>query len=136
MKDLQLLPYITFDGTCLEAMTFYQGIFGGELTSTAFGAFHADLPASEKNKVMHAELVNDAMSLMASDSVPGMKPTFGDNVKITVTGTQGERLAPFFTALAQGGTVLMPYERQAWGQELGMLIDRFGVHWMISVRGA
>jgi PhnB protein len=135
MKDLQLLPYLTFDGTCREAMEFYKQVFGGELDVRYFKEFYGDMPESDKEKVMHAELKNDAMSLMASDTVPGSETTFGDNVRITITGTDTKRLAAFFEALSQGGTVMMPFEKQVWGQELGMLTDKFGTHWLISVRG-
>jgi len=135
MRDLQLLPYLTFDGTCREAMEFYKQVFGGELEVRYFSEFYGDLPQADKEKVMHAELKNDAMSLMASDSVPGSETTFGDNVRITVTSTDSKRLAAFFEELSQGGTVIMPFEKQVWGQELGMLTDKFGTHWLISVRG-
>ena len=135
MKDLQLLPYLTFDGTCHEAMAFYRQVFGGELEVRYFKEFYGDMPQADQEKVMHAELKNDAMSLMASDSVPGSETTFGDNVRITVTGTDSKRLAAFFEELSQGGTVIMPFEKQVWGQELGMLTDKFGTHWLISVRG-
>ena len=135
MKDLQLLPYLTFDGTCREAMEFYRQVFGGELEVRYFKEFYGDMPQTDQEKVMHAELKNDAMSLMASDSVPGSETTFGDNVRITVTGTDSKRLAAFFGELGQGGTVFMPFEKQVWGQELGMLTDKFGTHWLISVRG-
>lgn len=135
MKDLQLLPYLTFDGTCREAMEFYRQVFGGELEVRYFKEFYGDMPQADQEKVMHAELKNDAMSLMASDSVPGSETTFGDNVRITVTGTDSKRLVAFFEELSQGGTVIMPFEKQVWGQELGMLTDKFGTHWLISVRG-
>lgn len=59
--------------------------------------------------------------------------TFGDNVRVTLTGSDGARLAPFFEKLAGEGTVLMPFEKQVWGQELGMLTDKFGTHWLVSV---
>ena len=135
MKDLQLLPYLTFDGNCREAMEFYKQVFGGELTVRTFSEFYGDMPQAEKEKVMHSELMNDAMSLMASDTVPGSQTTFGDNVRITVTGTETKKLAGFFDKLSPGGTVMMPFEKQVWGQELGMLTDKFGTHWLVSVRG-
>lgn len=135
MKDTQLLPYLTFDGTCREAMEFYKQVLGGDLDVRYFKEFYGDLPPADREKVMHAELKNDAMSLMASDTVPGSKTTFGDNVRITLTGNDSPRLAAFFDRLSRGGTVMMPFEKQVWGQELGMLTDKFGTHWLVSVRG-
>ena len=134
MKELQLLPYLTFDGTCFEAMDFYKKVFGGDLSVMYFRDMYEELPEAEIDKVMHAELSNGDMSLMASDTVPGAQTTFGDNVRITVTGTDVEKLASFFTALSVGGQIIMKFEKQVWGQELGMLTDKFGTYWMISVR--
>lgn len=136
MKErVQLLPYLTFDGKCQEAMEFYKGIFGGELEMNYFRDMHADLPEADKDKVMHAELDNDFLSLFASDTVPGVSTNFGDNVRVCLSGTDGARLAGFFEKLSQGATVTMPYAKQPWGQELGMLTDKFGTLWMVAVRG-
>jgi PhnB protein len=136
MNDPQLLPYLTFDGNCQEAMEFYKEIFGGELTVMRYGEMYGDeVGEADKNKVLHSMLENGALTLMASDVVPGAITTFGDNVRVTVTGTDknSEKLATFFEKLSEGGVVLMPYEKQAWGQELGMLTDKFGTHWMASI---
>ena len=135
METVQILPYLTFEGTCRQAMEFYRQVFGGELEFRYFREFYGEMPQPDQEKVMHAELKNDAMSLMGSDTVPGMQTTFGDNVRITVTGTDSQRLAGFFEKLSQGGAVMMPFEKQVWGQELGMLTDKFGTHWLVSVRG-
>jgi PhnB protein len=95
---------------------------------------YEELVEADKDKVMHSALENDFMSIMASDTVPGSQTTFGDNVRITLTGTEVEKLAGFYEKLSAGGSVIMPFEKQVWGQELGMLTDKFGTHWMVSVR--
>ncbi|MCW5875341.1 MAG: VOC family protein [Anaerolineales bacterium] len=133
-KELQLLPYLTFDGACRQAMEFYKETFGGELIINTFGALYEGMPEADQQKVMHAALDNDFMSLFASDTVPGSTTTFGDNMRVTLTGTDSAKLATFFEKLAAGGSVMMPFEKQVWGQELGMLTDKFGTHWMVSVR--
>ena len=135
MDKLQLIPYLTFEGTCLEAMEYYKQVFGGKLELNYFGELYPDMPEADKSKVMHAELTNDAVALMASDNVPGTSTVYGDSVRISVTGTDTEKLAWYFEKLGQGGTVVMPFEQQAWGQHFGMLTDRFGTHWMVAERG-
>src|SRR5688500_4160374 len=137
MDKLQLLPHLTFDGNCREAMEFYKEVFGGELTIQGYADLYGDeVGEADKNKIMHSELKSGPLTLMAGDTVPGTTTTFGDNVRVVVSGTaaESEQLAAFFEKLSQGGTVLMPYEKQMWGQELGMLTDKFGTHWMISTR--
>jgi PhnB protein len=38
-----------------------------------------------------------------------------------------------FAALAQGGKVTMPLTKTFWSPRFGMLTDRFGIGWMVSV---
>lgn len=132
--DFQIVPYLTFNGVCREAMEFYQQIFGGQLDISYFGEMYDELPETERGKVMHARLQSEQLTLMASDTVPGNETTFGDNVSTTVLGTDSQQLAAVFEKLSQDGSVYLPYGMQAWGQELGMLTDKFGTHWMVSTR--
>lgn len=134
-KDLQLLPYLTFDGTARQAMEFYKQVFGGELVVTTFGETYGDEVAeADKNKVMYAALDTEVLSLMGNDTVPGTETKFGDNVRMNLTGTDAAKIAAYFQKLGEGGTVIMPFEKQVWGQELGMLVDKFGTHWLASTR--
>jgi PhnB protein len=129
----RLNPYLTFaGGTCREAMTFYQGVFGGDLRISTFGEYGAEGDAAEG--VMHATLEGpDGMVLMASDTAPGTEGTVaaGDAISISLSGDEG--LRPYWHALADGATVTMPLEKQMWGDEFGMLVDRFGIPWMVNI---
>jgi PhnB protein len=58
--------------------------------------------------------------------------TYGDTISISVGPDSAEEGHRIFEAIAQGGQVSMPYERQFWGPDYGMCIDRFGVHWMVN----
>ncbi len=132
-QAVQLLPSLVFDGTCDEAMKFYKSVFGGELVVNYYRDMY-EMPENEAHKVMHAELDNDFMTLFAGDTVPGATTTFGDNVRVCVAGSDVAKIGTFFNTLAEGGSVFMPFEKQAWGQELGMLTDKFGTHWMMASR--
>lgn len=132
-KELQLLPYLTFDGKCREAMEFYKGVFGGELTLSYFREIYSDVAEADKDKVMHAMLDAEQVTLMASDTVPGAQTAFGDNIRVTLTGTNAKELAGFYEKLSAGGSIFLPFEKQVWGQELGMFTDKFGTLWSVSV---
>ena len=84
---------------------------------------------------MHAALENDSLSFMGSDTMPGNKVTIGDNVNLSVTGTDEERLKEMFGKLGAGGTVTMPLAPQFWGDTFGMLTDKFGTRWMFNIAG-
>ncbi len=128
---VNLNPYVTFDGTCREAMEFYKSVLGGELTINTFGDFGGD--AAIADKVMHAMLVGGLGTLMGSDRGPGMPFTPGNTITVSLSGAAGEGLEEAWTGLAEGGQVTMPFEKQMWGDTFGQCVDKFGVPWMVNV---
>lgn len=128
-----LTPYLNFNGNAAEAMRFYQSILGGELTMQTFGEANMAETSEEKDRIVHADLKNDALSLMASDTHPSKQAKPGDNIHLSISGQDNNRLTGIFNGLAQGGKVDMPLAKQFWGDTFGMLTDKFGVHWMVNI---
>ncbi|MDN5795372.1 MAG: VOC family protein [Intrasporangium sp.] len=129
----RLNPYISFGDNAREAMEFYQGVFGGDLTISTFGEF-GDKDAPGADGVMHAFLETPSgFALMASDTPPGMSRTVGDTIMISLSGDDGDELRGYWQKLSEGGTISMPLEKQMWGDEYGALQDRFGVSWMVDI---
>lgn len=127
-----LNPYLALDGTCRQAMEFYQSVLGGELTLSTFG--ESGVPGVDPEGIMHAQLVTaDGHVLMGSDS-GGMPHQAGDTVGLSLSGDD-ERLDAVFAALADGGEVAVPFERQMWGDDYGQVRDRFGVIWHVNRTG-
>ncbi len=60
----------------------------------------------------------------------------GNDMSLCVVTDDEEQGAAWFAALAEGGTVTMPFDRQMWGDMFGILIDRFGIRWMVNVHHA
>jgi len=130
-----LNPYITFDGTAEEAMTFYQAALGGDLEVSRFGDFGAP-EGVDPQGVMHANLATSAgFTLMASDAPPGQPAGSGDNISVSLSGDDDGELRGYWDKLSEGGEVTMPLEKQVWGDTFGMCKDRFGVHWMVNIAG-
>jgi len=129
-----LNPYISFKDNAREAMEFYQSIFGGKLDTTTFKEFNLSGDASEDDKIMHAMLTTDSgMVIMASDTPNAMEFKPGANVSISISGTNESELRGYFEKLSDGGIVAMPLEKAPWGDLFGMVVDKFGTSWMISV---
>lgn len=129
----RLNPYVSFDGNAREAMEFYKYVFGGELTVNTFGEYGSD-DAAIADKTMHAQLENDrGFTLMASDTAPGMPHQLGTNMAISLSGDDAGELHDYWDKLATGGTVTMPLEKQVWGDEFGMVVDRFDISWMVNI---
>ena len=116
-----------------QAMEFYKSVFGGTLTMNTFGEF-GDQSAPEANKIMHAMLETDSqLVLMASDLPPGMEHTVGNNISVSLSGNDAEELRGYWKKLTDGGTITMPMEKQMWGDEFGMCVDKFGITWMVDI---
>jgi PhnB protein len=129
----RLNPYISFTDDARPAMEFYREVFGGTLTISTFGEFGV-ADSSESDKVMHAMLETDSgYTLMGADTPSGMQRTPGDTVTISLSGDDADELRGYFAKLSEGGSVSMPLEKQMWGDEFGMCVDRFGVSWMVDI---
>lgn len=128
-----LNPYLNFNGTTREAMKFYQSVLGGELTMQTFGETKMAETPKEKDLIVHAALKSGGLSIMASDTHPKQPPKVGDNVHLSLTGNDKNKLTKIFNGLSKGGKVDMPLAQQFWGDTFGKLTDKFGVHWMVDV---
>jgi PhnB protein len=132
----RLNPYLNFDGTTRAAMEFYHSVFGGELAISTFGEFGAP-EGVDPDGTMHAMLQTPAgFTLMASDGPPGQPVTSGSNFSISLSGDDEAELRGYWDQLAEGGQVVMPLERQMWGDTFGMCVDKFGMPWMVNIAGA
>ncbi len=132
---MSLNAYLTFGGTCREAMSFYAKCLGVELEMiSTFAGTPAEtyVPPEWRDKIMHASLRYDGVALMASDGMgPGDVKHQGFSVSVQATSIDdAERL---FAALGAGGTVTMPLEETFWATRFGVLTDRFGVSWMVNL---
>jgi PhnB protein len=132
-----LHPYLRFDGNCAEAFEFYRSVFGTEFVAiNRYSEMppEAGVSAEDADRVMHVSLpIADDRVLMGSDGPPGAPATtFGDSVAVMVAADSTEEGRRIFEALAVGGTVAQPFERQFWGDDFGALVDRFGINWMVD----
>ena len=135
-SNVSIQPYLNFGGRCEEAVEFYRKALGAELRMMMrfkeAPEKQSDLPECFQDKVMHASLQIGDTVLMASDGRCEGPQTFeGFSISITVADkAEAERV---FAALSDGGLVTQPLEETFWSPSFGMLQDRFGVSWMVSV---
>ncbi|AKT51015.1 VOC family protein [Arsenicicoccus sp. oral taxon 190] len=127
-----LNPYLGFSDQAREAIQFYASVLGGEPRIMTFGDMGTEGP--DATKVMHAQLETpDGFTLMASDAPADMPLSQGSQISVSLSGDDAEALRRYFTGLAEGGQITMPLEKQVWGDEFGMLVDKFGIQWMVNV---
>ena len=131
---IRLNPYLNFRDQSRAALEFYHSVLGGELTIATFGDYGMSDDPERADLVMHGHLVSDAgLDIMASDTPPGGDdPAMGTAINIALTGDD-ERLRDYFTALSDGAEVVGPLAPAPWGDEFGLLNDKFGVAWLFNV---
>lgn len=129
----QLSVYLSFPGTCEEALDFYKHAFDGEVKSIQrFSETPMPSDPANANRVMHAEFVADGMSFMASDAVGTSTTRPGTNVALSVNHDNEADQAVVFDKLADGGKVTMPLQDTFWGARFGMLTDKYDINWMFN----
>ena len=134
----QLDTYLLFDGQCEEAFKFYAEVLGGKIDAIMpfeGSPVESTVPAEYKKRVLHAHLTAGKSVLMGSDCPPGhfQKPQ-GFSVSVQVKDVaEADRV---FNALADKGNITMPIQKTFWSPRFGMLVDRFGIPWMVNCAGA
>jgi PhnB protein len=131
--NVRLNPYLNFLDDAREAMEFYHSVFGGELNMQTFREFNASEDPAEGDKIMHAQLEAGDVVFMAADTPSHMEYRPGTNFNMSLSGEDHELLRGYFEKLAEGGTVAMTLEQAPWGDTFGMLVDRFGIRWLVNI---
>jgi PhnB protein len=127
-----LNPYLTFIGNARPAMEYYKSVFGGELTLQTLKEANAAQTPEQEELIMHGQLItSDGMTLMGSDDPDSENES--KNVSIAISGEDEAVLRSYWEKLVDGATILAPFETAPWGDTFGMLVDKFGVRWMINV---
>jgi len=134
-----LNPYLNFLDTAKDAMTFYESVFGGELTISTFAELGAgdSVAPDEVDWIMHSQLVTPAgYTLMASDTPKYRRDaSAGTNTYVSLSGPQADndQLRGYWTKLEEGATIEQELSVAPWGDAFGSLKDKFGQGWLINI---
>ncbi|GIG30777.1 VOC family protein [Cellulomonas marina] len=135
----ELAPYLSFRDQARACLEFYASVLGGEATFSTFGEFGMSQDAAERDLVMHGQLVTArGLKIMAADTPSTMEVTAPGGFSMSLFGGPEDEaeMRGFFEGLLEGGTQTVPLEKAPWGDTFGMLVDRFGVPWMVNIGGA
>jgi len=135
---MRVEPYLFFNGRCEEAVEFYKKALGAKVAMLMrfkdSPEPHAPgmLPPGSENKVMHVSFRVGDTTVMASDGFcKGQTDFQGLSLSLTVSNeAEADRV---FAALAEGGQIQMPLGKTFWSPRFGMVSDRFGLGWMVTV---
>ena len=128
---MKLNTYVNFAGRCAEAFRYYEQHLGGRL---GMMMRHADAPDQTnvkpewKDLVLHARIAIAGTELMGAD-IPSAEPMRSAYLSLSVdSDAEAERI---YTALSDGGQVLMRMQETFFASRFGQCRDRFGINWMI-----
>jgi PhnB protein len=131
---MQLSPHLNFNGNCETAFKFYEKCLGAKITFMMpyeGSPLANEVPAEWRGKILHASLqVGDAL-ILGADAPPGRyeKP---QGFSVTLSPKDPAEAERIFVGLSDGGRVTMPMQETFWAARFGMLVDQFGIPWMIN----
>jgi PhnB protein len=133
---IQPIPYLGFNGNCAEAMRFYEKVLGGTIKVMLAGAqspMAAQIPKEFADRILNAQLELPGGALLyAGDAVAHVPYEGIKGVTLALNYDSVEEAESIFNTLAQGGQVTMPFSPTFWAKKFGMLVDKFGVPWIIN----
>jgi PhnB protein len=132
----QAIAYLAFDGTCAEAMRFYEKALGGKLELLLSGAetpMAAQMPKEFAHRIMHARLaLPGGGTLYAGDAPPNVPYEGIKGVSIALNFDTVAEAEKAFAALSDGGKVGMAMQPSFWAKSFGMVNDKFGTPWLVN----
>lgn len=131
-----LNPYLNFRSTARAALEFYGSVLGAEPTFSTFGEFGMSQDPADADLVMHGQLTSPGgLVLMAADTPSHMEVADTSNISVSLSGEDAAELTGFWEKLSDGATITVPLEKAPWGDTFGMLVDKFGVSWLVNITG-
>lgn len=135
-------PALVFNGNCEEAFHFYRSVFGGNFSYIGkYSEMPSDggqpIPEHLANRIMHVALpISKETVLIGNDAMdefsPGPATVYGNNFTVSINAATKNEADRLFNELSSGGNPVMPMSNTFWGSYFGVLVDRFGISWMIS----
>lgn len=131
----QPIVYLSFNGNCKEAMTFYQSCLGGELTFQTVGnGSNYDFPAGMKDYILEAVLSNKGLVIMGTDLTDGALCQ-GNAVSLLLECHTKKEMTDCYKKLSEAGKPTHRIVEGFFGGFYGMLTDRYGFNWLLRCRG-
>lgn len=135
---MKVEPYLFYNGRCDEAIAFYKEALGAEvimqmrMNESPEPPAPGMVPPGFENKIMHATLRIGDTIVMVSDGNTNMAPEF-KGFALSLAAADAAQAQKLFAALTESGQILMPIGKTFWSPCFGMVTDRFGVSWMVTV---
>ena len=134
---MQMTPYVSFNGDCESAFKFYEQNLGAQLGPIfRYGGspMATQAPPDWSDKIMHGSITVGGTTLMGADVADGGYQT-PQGFSLSLNPASVAEAERVFEALAADGNIVMPLEKTFWAARFGMVVDRFGVPWLVNCEG-
>ena len=127
--------HLNFRGRAREELTFYQSVFGGRLDALSYADAQNVTAPEEADQLMWGQVASESGFRVMAYDVPSHTPYEPGTIPVfvSVRGTDADELQGYWTTLAEGSTVVVPFGPASWSPLYGMIRDRFGVTWVIDL---
>ncbi len=130
---MRILAYLTFNGCCREAMTWYRDCLGGELFFREIGNTlpGSNMPDRMNHCILHAALTRGPLQLLGTDMTDANGLLRGNTVSLSLECDNEDELMQCYRRLADGGIASYPPQHSVWGGLTGNVTDKYGNHWLL-----
>ena len=129
--ETKIRPFLMFEGRAEEALNFYVSLIPNSKV-ISIDRYGAGQPGPE-GSVMKAVFSVAGQEVMCTDSFVKHGFTFTPSFSFFVTCESDDQLQRFFSALSEGGGVLMPMGNYGFSRQFAWVNDRFGVSWQLNL---
>jgi len=130
---MKLVPYLTFEGNCEEALEFYRESLGGEIV---YLERYKDAPVEVEKiyaeKIFHSKLKFGKNFILASDAFEGKIVKHGDHISLSLEFGSVEEIEEIFDNLSDDAEIIIPLQESFWGTMFATLTDKFGITWNLN----
>lgn len=132
----KIITYLSFNGNCREAMTFYQKCLGGtlQLQTVEDSPVARDLPRTMKDCILHATLVHGQLILSGTDMVGESGLQKGNAVSMLIDCSSEKEIRTYFSKLSHERKAATPISKNHWGALFGEVLDQYGNHWLLQFK--
>jgi len=134
---MKISPYVSFNGNCADAVTFYEKAFNVKAEIMRYKEAPPEngyqTPEGTENLVMHAQFEIDGEIIMLCDMPPESPAKIGNNIAIMAEFDDVDSAKAAFDALKEGGNISMELQETFWSKCFGSLIDKFDINWNIAI---
>jgi PhnB protein len=134
---MQMNPYLNFKGDCEAAFQFYERCLGaklGPIFRYAGSPMAGEVPAAFQEKIMHGSVTIGDQVLMGADVLPE-RYEVPKGFSLSLQIKSAEEAERVFRELGEGGEAVMPLAKTFWAERFGVLVDRFGIRWIVNCEG-